>query len=51
MYSDEILDLGQIQLDYLNAQLSALVKIICFQIDKTIKSVAILSSVLHQKLN
>lgn len=51
MYSDEILDLGQIQLDYLNAQLSALVKIICFQIDKKIKSVAILSSVLHQKLN
>ena len=51
MYRDGILDLGQIQLDYLNAQLTALVKIICFQIDKKIKSVAILSSVLHQEVN
>lgn len=51
LYSDGLFDLGQIQLDYLNAQLTAMVRIICFQIDKKIKSVAILSSVLHQEVN
>lgn len=49
MYIAGLFDLGQIQLDYLNAQLTAMVRIICFQIDKKIKSVAILSSVLHQQ--
>lgn len=48
MYIAGLFALGQIELDYLNAQLTAMVRIICFQIDKKIKSVAILSSVLHQ---
>lgn len=51
MYNDGLFDLRDIQLDYLNAQLTAIVRIICFHIDKKIKSVAILSSVLHQEVN
>lgn len=51
MYGEGLFDLGEIQLDYPNAQLTAMLRIICFQIDKKIKSVAILSSVLYQEVN
>lgn len=50
MYGDGLHDLGETQLDYLNAQLTAMVRVICFQIAKKIKSAAILSSVLYQEV-